>query len=227
MTKKRKKGSVPRPKGRGTVHKGKLQRQPYAAPLLAVLQRLKLKARPYVAQCRTLPGHITLYLRRHWTVVKACLIFAGCILVFMLTHSWMVSHEKLGGLLTFTAAATGFMLNLSGNSVQVNGGLISSPDFSMGIVSGCTGIIPTVILVSAVLAYPCQAKQKATGIALGIAAIFVLNLLRTVSLFLIGSRFSSSFFNTAHFLIWQPIMIMLAIVLWLFWVEKLVRVTTH
>jgi len=200
---------VPRLKGRGTPRKRELGSQ------------------PYVARLRALFEHIKLFLRRNWVVVKGCLIFGGCILAFMLVRSWLLDNEALTPLFDFTAAATGFFLNIFGASVEVDGSSISSPDFSMGIVFGCTGIVAMAIYASAVLAYPCTAKQKAIGIAFGVAALFVLNLVRTVSLFFIGSHFSSSFFDTAHMLIWQPVMIAVAIVLWLFWVEKLARVPSH
>jgi len=206
MAKKHKKGAVPRPKGRGTVHKG--QRRS-AEGQFASLEAIKLG------------------LRRHRAAVKGGLIFAGGILAFMLIYSRIAETEALAGFLTFNARATGAILNLFGASAQVDGALISSPDYSMRIVTECTGLVPMAIVVCAVLAYPCTAKQKAIGAALGIVALFVLNLVRTVSLFFIGGHFSSSFFNTAHFLIWQPVMIVVAIVLWLFWVEKLVRVTPH
>ena len=166
------------------------------------------------------------FLRRNWVVVKGCLIFAGCILVFMLLRSWLLDNEALSPLFNFTAIATGFIANIFGASTQVDGSLITSPAFSMSIVFGCTAVVPIAIFASAVLAYPCTIKQKAMGIALGIVALFALNLVRTVSLLFIGSHFSRSFFDTAHFLIWQPIMILVAIVLWLFWVEKLARITT-
>ncbi|MGA8849489.1 MAG: archaeosortase/exosortase family protein [Dehalococcoidia bacterium] len=206
MAKKHKKGAVPRPKGRGTVHKG--QRRSAGAQF-APLEAIKLG------------------LRRHRAVVKGGLIFAGGILVFMLIYSRIAETEALAGFLTFNARATGAILNIFGASVQVDGTLISSPDYSMRIVTECTALVPMAIVVCAVLAYPCTAKQKAIGAALGIVGLFILNLVRTVSLFFIGGHFSTNFFNTAHFLIWQPVMIVLAIVLWLFWAEKIARVTPH
>ena len=45
----------------------------------------------------------------------------------------------------------------------MDGNLVSSPEFSMSIVSGRIGIIAMAIFVSAVLAYPCGTKQKVTG----------------------------------------------------------------
>jgi len=206
MAKKHKKGAVPRPQGRGTVHKGQGQ--------------------SVWAQFASIEG-IKLWLRRHRAAVKGGLIFGGGVLAFMLIHARMVETEALAGFLRFTARATGAILNLFGASVQVDGTLVSSPDYSINIVTECTGLIPMAIVVCAVLAYPCTWRQKGIGAALGIVALFVLNLVRTSSLFFIGSHFSSSFFNTAHFLIWQPVMIVGAIVLWLFWVEKLVRVAPH
>lgn len=198
---------MPRPQGRGTLHKG--QSQPLRARFVASIEKIKLG------------------LRRHRVLVKGGLIFGGGVLAFMLIHARLVETEALGGFMTFTARATGAILNVFGASVQVDGTLISSPDYSMSIVTECTGLVPMAIVVFAVLAYPSTAKQKAIGAALGVVAIFVLNLVRTVSLFFIGVHFSASFFDTAHFLIWQPVMIVLAIVLWLFWAEKLVRVAPH
>jgi archaeosortase B (VPXXXP-CTERM-specific) len=207
MAKKHKKVAVPRPKGRGTVHKG--QEQPLRARFAASMEAVKLG------------------LRRHRRVVKAGLIFAGAIAVFMIIYSHMLQTEALAGFLSFNARATGAILNLFGASAQVDGNLISSAHYSMRIVTECTGLVPMAIVVCAVLAYPSTAKQKAIGAVLGIVGMFVLNLVRTVSLFFIGGHFSASFFDTAHFLIWQPVMIVAAIVLWLVWVEKLVRVAPH
>lgn len=199
---------VSRSKGRDTTHKK------------------EGKGRAYTEQLGAGINGIGPFLRRNWIIVKGCLIFAGCILAFMLIRSWLLDNEAMAPVFNFTATVTGFIANILGASTQVDGSLITSPDFSMSIVFGCTAIVPIAIYASAVIAYPCSIKQKAAGIALGIAVLYILNLVRTVSLFFIGSHFSRSFFDTAHFLIWQPIMILVAIVIWLFWVEKLVRVTT-
>jgi exosortase/archaeosortase family protein len=207
MARKHKKGAEPRPKGRGSGHRR--QQQPLRAQFAALIEVIKSGV------------------RRHQRVVRAGLIFGGGVLAFMLIYARMVDTGALTGFLTFTARATGGILNLFGASVQVDGTLVSSADYSINIVTECTGLVPMAIVVCAVLAYPATWKQKGIGAALGIVAVFVLNLVRTSSLFFIGSHFSSSFFNTAHFLIWQPVMIVAAIVLWLFWVEKLVRVAPH
>ncbi len=166
------------------------------------------------------------YLRHNWVIVRSVLIFAGCLLAFILIYSKLLADSGvMEAFFNFTALSTGSIVNLFGGSVQVDHALISSPDFSMSIVANCTALIPIIIFVSAVLAFPSTIKQKAMGILLGIVAIYALNLVRTVSLYFIGSHFSESLFNMAHLLIWQSLMIILAVVLWLFWVERLVRAT--
>ena len=164
------------------------------------------------------------YLRRNWAVVRSCLIFAGCLVSFIFIYSKLVDIGALDPFFNFTARATGSLINLFGASVQVDHALIASDDFSMAIVANCTALIPIVIFISAVLAFPSTAKQKIIGIALGIVGLFVLNLVRTVSLFFIGRSFSESVFDIAHMLVWQSLMIIFAIILWLVWVGKLVRV---
>ena len=167
---------------------------------------------------------VKLFLSRNRAVVRACIIFAVCIGVFTFTLTMLMRGDALVGLQDFTAGATGFFVNLFGSEVQVDGSIISSPSGTpLEIIPECLGIISMAIYASAVLAYPCRLKQKMLGIAIGIVALFVLNLVRTVSLFYIGSHFPD-FLETAHVLIWQSVMILAAIALWLFWVEKLARV---
>jgi len=53
--------------------------------------------------------------------------------------------------------------------------------------------------------------------------LFVLNLVRTVSLYYIGAHIPV-FFDTAHFVVWQAAMILAVVILWLVWVGRIVNV---
>ena len=59
---------------------------------------------------------------------------------------------------------------------------------------------------------------------MGAAALFVINLVRIISLFYIGSAYPD-FLDLAHFFLWQLFMIVLTIGLWLLWTVKIVH--TH
>ncbi len=179
-----------------------------------------------VSRSNALINRILLYLRRHWAVVKSVLIFIGCILLFMLIYSRIADGEQLASFRAFIAGATGAILKLLSFNIQVIGTMVSSPEFSMGIIAACTGIVSMAIFTSAVVAYPCRFSRKVEGIVLGIASLFVFNLIRMVGLFIVGS-YLPDFFNSAHYIIGQSLMILLALGLWLFWLEKRAHVTSR
>jgi len=167
-----------------------------------------------------------LYTKRHWVAVRSVLIFAGCILLFMFIYSRTAGGEQLLGFRTLIANATGATLSLIYSNVQVIGTNVSSPDFSMGIITACTGLVAMVIFTAAVLAYPCSLGKKTEGIVLGAVGIFIFNLLRMVGLFMVGSHLPG-LFNSAHYIVGQSLMILLAIGLWLLWLEKRVHIASR
>ena len=164
-----------------------------------------------------------LFLRRNEVAVRSCAVFAVLVGVFVFVVSRVVETNALFTLLSFTARSTGSVLNVFGSDVHVDGSIIHSEEFSMNIVNECTAMIPMIILLCAVLAYPSGIKHKCLGLAIGLPILFLLNLIRVVSLFYIGIHFES-FFETAHLLMWQPIMILAVIAIWLTWVQKVVYV---
>ncbi len=163
------------------------------------------------------------FIRRNRVAVRSVLIFILCVGLAIFAYSRLVESNVLSSYLTFIAQSTGFMLNIFGAGAQVDGTLISTADFSMRIVNECTGIVAMLILLCAIIAYPSGIKQKALGMAIGLPALFLLNLARTVSLFYIGTSLAS-FFEVAHLLVWQSVMILAVIVIWIAWAKKVVHV---
>ncbi|MCZ7625613.1 MAG: hypothetical protein M5R38_07025 [Candidatus Methylomirabilis sp.] len=53
-----------------------------------------------------------------------------------------------------------------------------------------------------------------------------MNLIRVVSLMYIG-RYFPSFFETAHLLIWQSVIIFCALLIWLYWTVRFVSAPQH
>ena len=171
----------------------------------------------------TLVESIKLFLARNQIWLRPGLVFACCVGVSIFVFSRLVETNALFGFLAFTAQSTGFVLNALGNGVQIDGSRVSSGDFSIMIVNECTAIVPMIILLSAIVAYPSRMTQKVLGLAIGLPGLFLINLVRTVSLFYIGTWYES-FLDTAHLLIWQPVMVLAVIVIWYIWAEKVVHV---
>ena len=122
----------------------------------------------------------------------------------------------------WTAGSTAQVLNLFGASVSTSGTVVGSSPFAYQIVAERTAIGPVILFAGAVIAYPATFKSKLLGIGIGMVLLTALNLVRLVHLFYIGAVFPE-YLPMAHFLVWQAVIIIAAIVLWLFWVGRFVR----
>jgi exosortase/archaeosortase family protein len=74
-----------------------------------------------------------------------------------------------------------------------------------------------VIFVSAVLASPVRWRRKLAGALLGLPVLAAINLVRIVSLSYIDHWFPQAL-ETAHYVVWQSLMVFFTVVLWLLWV---------
>ncbi len=116
----------------------------------------------------------------------------------------------------FIARSAGAILRVFGEDLTVRGCLLTSPRFSVSIFNGCNGLITTLILVAGVLAFPATWRAKLIGVVGGIFGVQVINMIRIVSLYYIGVFFPK-YFNDAHVVVWQTIVILAGIALWVSW----------
>lgn len=114
------------------------------------------------------------------------------------------------------ARMSGFILRLFGENASVTGCVVSSPRFAVTIYNGCNGLITSLIFISGVLAFPARWSAKLIGVVGGLVAIQLINLIRIVSLFYIGV-FLPQHFNDAHIFIWQSLVILAGVSLWIVW----------
>ena len=117
------------------------------------------------------------------------------------------------------AEASGLALNLLGQDVTMQGTVIRGPRFAVNIRNGCNGIEAMLIFLAAVLAFPASWRSRLIGLALGILAIQIVNLVRVVALFLTGVYFPR-LFDSSHTVIWQTIVILFGVLLWIFWANR-------
>ena len=125
----------------------------------------------------------------------------------------------------WTAESSAFTLGLLGTDVTTTGTIVASERFAYAIVAECTAIGPLVLFLGAVLVYPASLRSKAAGVGLGLIAIGGLNLVRLVSLFYVGIH-APQHLDVAHLLVWQGIMVLSVVLLWLYWLERWARVRT-
>ncbi len=117
------------------------------------------------------------------------------------------------------ARASGFCLHLIDSSVTMQGTIIRNPQFAVNIQNGCNGVETMIIFLAAVIAFPASWKARIAGLAIGIVAIQIVNLIRVIALFLTGVYFPA-FFDNSHTVIWQTIVILSGVLLWIFWANR-------
>lgn len=120
---------------------------------------------------------------------------------------------------TFVAYEAKGVLNLLGEHATVHHQVLSSSRFAVQIYNGCNGLEAILVFVSGVLAFPAAWRRKVVGIVLGLLVIQVVNTIRVVSLFYLGV-FRPQWFSAAHVFVWQTLIILVGVVLWLLWVQR-------
>jgi exosortase H (IPTLxxWG-CTERM-specific) len=98
----------------------------------------------------------------------------------------------------------------------------ASNGFAVSIEAGCNGVEATIVLVAAILAFPSTWKRKLIGLAAGIVAVQGLNIVRVISLFYLG-QWNFDVFEWAHLYVWQALIMLDVLIVWLLWVRTLPR----
>ncbi len=120
------------------------------------------------------------------------------------------------------AVVSGAVLNLFGQHVVVTGTVIAGPGFAVDIKNGCNGIEAIVFLCAAIFAFGAPLRARLTGIVMTCAAIELLNVIRIVSLYLIG-RYRRASFDTFHLAVWQTIVFAAAVFIFAAWTARVQR----
>jgi len=122
------------------------------------------------------------------------------------------------------AQISAWLIKLFDSEVHSYGKIIQSTanGFAVSIERGCNGIEAVIILIAALAAFPSTWKQKLVGFCAGFIAIQLLNLVRIISLFYMG-QWSMVWFEWFHLYLWQALIIIDALVVWLLWLRWISR----
>ncbi len=123
---------------------------------------------------------------------------------------------------TALASISTWLVTVIDPNVVATGKVIRSTvnDFAVSIEAGCNGIEATIVLVAAIFAFPAPWREKLVGLAAGIVAVQGLNIVRVISLFYLG-QWNMRMFEWAHLYVWQALIMLDVLVVWLVWVRML------
>ncbi len=119
------------------------------------------------------------------------------------------------------AGISTWIVTLFDADVAATGKVIRSVSngFAVSIEAGCNGVEATLVLLAAILAYPAPWRYKVLGFVIGVVAVQGLNVVRVISLFYLG-QWSFQVFEWAHLYVWQVLIMLDVMVVWLIWVRR-------
>jgi exosortase H (IPTLxxWG-CTERM-specific) len=122
------------------------------------------------------------------------------------------------------AAISAGLVTLVDPDVTAVGNVLRSTHggFAVSIEAGCNGVEATIVLLAAVLAFPAPWKNKLAGLLAGVLAVQGLNVVRVISLFYLG-QWNTEVFEWAHLYVWQALIMLDVLIVWLVWVRTLPR----
>lgn len=153
---------------------------------------------------------------------KYWIIFIGSVALFYFfsLSPFYINHIE-GWIGVQYAKVSSLILNFFGMNVLVaDGQSMSNNVFSMQIAKGCDAVLPMVMVAAAIGSYPlANWNSKWKGILLGALMVVLINIIRIISLFLIGIH-AKDWFEFFHIEFWQIVFILFVIVYYIWWIKR-------
>lgn len=166
------------------------------------------------------------FLKPCWLTIRVVgtFVFLIALLFSLLTYTPIVKRIDIAAMLALASARVSWVFlrvlgAIVGFPVRIDGTVLASGSFVVDVSPACSGAVPSMIYLAAVFAYPTTVRAKLIGSGIGMAIIHGVNLLRVVSLFIIG-LFLNQYFHQTHVYVAQALVVAIAVVTWLFWAER-------
>ena len=155
-------------------------------------------------------------LNKYWLV-----FIVSIVVYYWFTLSDIYTNQILKPVSSMYAILCSKILPLLGYPVEVQDYQLSGMGFSMTIANGCDALMPIVFLGLMITTCPYgEWRYKIKGLSLGFLIIASSNIIRLISLFIIGhhSRFWFDFF---HIQFWQAYFILLSLLYFIYWLKNI------
>ncbi len=121
-----------------------------------------------------------------------------------------------------TAVVVHQFIALFTNQTTQRAAIVTLDGFAVSIIIECVGLLEMVIYSACVLAFPAPIRAKLWGIPLGCAAIFTFNVIRIVTLLIVG-RYWPDYFDFFHIYFWQATLIAMIVGVLYGWIKLFVH----
>lgn len=122
----------------------------------------------------------------------------------------------------------GLVLACGGPATRDRAVLRSPGGFAIEMRDGCNAVNVTILLWSAILAFPAPWKTRTLGLLAGSAILQLMNTVRFVSLFYLR-QYNMAWFDFAHAYLWESLLVLDTMVVFWLWVNRVYRLgaATH
>lgn len=163
------------------------------------------------------------WLKSNRDLIKSYALFIGfAVIVFSILMTSWGDNYCLKPMNNFTADCSALCLRIVGMEAHANGTLVQSTFGGVDIKEGCNGIYATILFLAGVVAFPTGLKNKLIGAVFGIVSIFIINIVRVMTLLYLSIH-NPTLFHEAHQYIWQFAIILAGGLMWLIWYDKIVN----
>lgn len=158
-------------------------------------------------------------------MLRFLLIFLGwVVLLFALELLRPVQEHAVQPFTAALATTSASLMQPFDSSVASSGKVLYDVQsgFAVAIEAGCNGVEAMLILIAAMLAWPATTKQRLAGIGVGTLSVQLLNLVRIITLYYLG-QWNPTLFEWAHLYLWQALIMLDVLVVWLVWLHWMGR----
>lgn len=160
--------------------------------------------------------------RPRFALLRLCLIFFSLVLGFHFIQWTVVPRPYLDALQIFTAEITAALISASGIPLTLKGTHIFLLNTHWEVILECTALSAFIVFTSFIVAYPSTIKSKTLGLLVGLPSLFVANILRLFALAW-ATKWSPKYAPTVHDYAWQIAFLLLLVLMWLAWIELVVK----
>jgi exosortase H (IPTLxxWG-CTERM-specific) len=150
--------------------------------------------------------------------IRFLIIFSVCIVAGFAILLAPFTQPAVKWVDGFVAGASAFIIRICGGRALAIGDVLMRPGSAnaIRIANGCNGLHVGVLLWSAIAAFPAPLAQRAKGLVLGTAALYVSNLIRVISLFYLQPQ-GGIWFDLAHLYLWEALIVLITFSVFWFW----------
>ena len=142
--------------------------------------------------------------------------FLGGSLAGLAVLAWIPSITSVA--VTQTTRHAAAVAGLFGRPLGARGNLLATGHLHLEIVPECTPLVPMVLLLSALLAYPATWRRRALGAAALIPLLWIYNLGRVLVLVLVLAT-RPEWFEFIHVYVWQAVTLAVSAALFAAWLR--------